>query len=379
VFTGDVAGNLIHRDVLVALDDKPTFVAKRDQGEKTREFLASTDSWFRPASFIVGPDGFLYVVDMYRQHIETPLSIPEDLKADMDFLNGSDRGRIYRIIPEGTDKAGITKPKLNNLSSAEIVRLLVHPNRWWRLQAQRLLLQKKDLSVISQIKALTENEDARVRLHALYVLEGMNELNASLVGNALKDPHPGVREHGIILSEGYPELLPQLLDRINDTSIRVVFQAALSAGEFTNQKALDALAKVVAFHGEDPWFRTAVLSAKSGPTVAVLERLISQYSFMSASTPWKTSFIEDLSFAIGSADQMNEINSLLDILSSASMQKESTWQLAGLSGLKKGLQKSSASHPSRKEKLETIQTNTPEQIKDAIHELRSLYVKRTSL
>lgn len=379
VFTGDVAGNLVHRDVLVALEEQPTFVARRDEGEKTREFLTSSDPWFRPASFTVGPDGFLYIIDMYRQHIETPLSIPEDLKADMDFLNGSNRGRIYRITPEKVDKSQNTTPKLNTKSSEEYVRLLAHPNRWWRLQAQRLLLEKQDLSVVPQVKSLLTGNDARVRLHALYVLEGMNALDASLVSNALKDPHPGIREHGIILSERYPGLLPQLLESVNDTSLRVVFQAALSAGEFTDQKSLDALAKVVAFHGKDPWFRTAVLSAKSGPTVAILERLIRQYSFTSESAPWKTSFVEDLSFAIGSSNEMKEINSLLDILSSASVQKQSQWQLAGLGGLKKGLQKSSQTDSSTREKLETIPTNSPEQINDAIRELRSLFAKRTAL
>src|SRR5690606_37813447 len=101
VFTGEVAGNLVHRDVLVEASDSPVLVARRAEGETEREFLASTDSWFRPTGFTVGPDGYLYVIDMYRQHIETPLSIPEDLKADMDFLYGSEHGRIYRIVPEG--------------------------------------------------------------------------------------------------------------------------------------------------------------------------------------------------------------------------------------------------------------------------------------
>ena len=106
VFTGDVAGNLVHRDILSPLDNSPTFVAKRDDAEKNREFLASTDSWFRPANFSQGPDGYLYLIDFYRQHIETPVSIPDDLKADMDFLNGSEYGRIYRISPSNAKVTG---------------------------------------------------------------------------------------------------------------------------------------------------------------------------------------------------------------------------------------------------------------------------------
>ncbi|MDH3649500.1 MAG: hypothetical protein OEQ53_07440, partial [Saprospiraceae bacterium] len=90
IFTGDVAGNLIHCDILEILSGSPTYVGKRAPIDTDREFLMSTDSWFRPTHFYVGPDGSLYVVDFYRQHIETPLSIPEDLKADMDFMQGSD-------------------------------------------------------------------------------------------------------------------------------------------------------------------------------------------------------------------------------------------------------------------------------------------------
>ena len=380
VFTGDVAGNLIHRDILIALDDQPTFVARRDEGEKTREFLTSNDPWFRPASFTVGADGLLYVIDMYRQHIETPLSIPEDLKEEMDFLAGSDRGRIYRIIPEKFDKNITAIPKLRDMPLTEYLRLLAHPNRWWRLQAQRLLLEKQDLSVIPQVKSLlAEHKDARVRLHALYVLEGLNALNAALVSAAMKDPHPGVREHGIILSERYPELLPQLLESVNDKSMRVVFQAALSLGESSDKKALDALAKVLAFHGEDPWFRTAVLSAKAGTTTALLERLVSQYSFTGKAEPWKITLMEDHSYTIGSASQPGEMNLFLDILSSSSMEKEPQWQVAGINGLKKGLQKSSATDDATKKTLETIKTDDAGQIRDAIRDLRNLYGKKSVL
>ena len=73
VFTGDVAGNLVHRDVLSPGKVNPAFIAKRSEKEKDREFLASTDPWTRPANFTVGPDGYLYMVDMYRQHIEAPV------------------------------------------------------------------------------------------------------------------------------------------------------------------------------------------------------------------------------------------------------------------------------------------------------------------
>jgi len=376
VFTGDVAGNLVHRDILVSQDDSPAYIAKRDESEKTREFLASTDPWFRPASFTIGPDGSLFVIDMYRQHIETPLSIPEDLKADMDFLNGSQRGRIYRIVPENVEPRKVT-PGLVDRATADYVPLLAHANRWWRLQAQKLLLERQDIAVVPSVKELfLKSDDPRGRLHALYVLEGLNALNAALVGKAMDDPHPGVREHGIILSERYPELLSQLLEKVNDSSVQVVFQATLSLGEFSDQKVIDALAKVLATRGENPLFRTAVLSSKAGTTVALLENLIAKYSFAGEATPWKTSLLEEISFAIGSANEGSQINLFLDMLSLPSIEKQPGWQMAGIVGLKKGMQKSADS--STRKTLESIEINTG-QIHSAIRDLKSLLSIRSTL
>jgi len=376
VFTGDVAGNLVHRDVLKLLDTVPTFVASRDSGEKTREFLASTDPWFRPVSLSVGPDGYLYIVDMYRQHIEGPAFIPEDLKTDMEFYNGSDRGRIYRIVPENADEKNKAIPKMKRLPTAEYVQLLTHPNRWWRLQAQRLLLGRKDLSIVPQLENLfSGHSDPRVRLHALYVLEGLDALRASLVSQAMKDPHPGVRRHGVMLAERYPELLPELLERTNDSSVHVVFQATLSVGQFADKKALDVLANVLTIHGEDPLFRAAVLSARA-TSAALLDELITQHGFSTVAEPWKATFIEDLAYMTGSANQPAEVNHFLDLLSSPSIEKESPWPLAGITGLKKGLQRSWGEDASRKQMLEGIQASDTSQVRDAIRELRKVVANK---
>jgi putative membrane-bound dehydrogenase-like protein len=380
IFTGEVAGNLVHRDVLVPLKDSPAVVAKRDEGEKNAEFLASTDSWFRPSGFAVGPDGFLYVIDMYRQHIETPLSIPEDLKENMDFLAGSDMGRIYRIVPENAAQNQKGAPNLRDLSSLGLLKLLTHNNRWWRLQAQRLLLERQDASVVPSAKELfATHADARVRLHALYVLEGLNGLTPSLVENAMKDPHGGVRKHGLILSERYPELLPKVLEMLNDTSVHVVFQATLTMGGSSDKKVTGELARIIQRHGSDPLFRTAVLSAKNGPSVALLDELIRNHSFFEKREAWKESFLSELSYSIGSSNQPGEINSFLNILALKSMEQEPAWQVAGINGLKKGLQKSSDDDSSRKETLKAIQTTNPEEVRQAIERLKNLNQKRSSI
>lgn len=375
VFTGDVAGNLVHRDVIVPSKDSPVLVARRAEGEASSEFLATTDSWFRPAGFTVGPDGALYVIDMYRQHIETPLSIPEDLKEDMDFLAGSDMGRIYRIIPENFDASKQAAPKLRDMSAAGLVKLLEHPNRWWRLQAQRLLLERQDASVVDAVKEMfSTHEDARTRLHALYVLEGLDALNASLVSKAIKDEHAGVRKHGLILAERYPELMPQVLEATKDSSLQVVLQATLSAGEFQGPKVATALASVANQHAADSWLRMAVLSSEAGTSPQLLTAL-KDLGFFKTSDEGRLAFLEDFSFMIGARNSASEISQHLALLKQSKLDKDEQWQVVGVKGLIKGLEKNGQVSPDMKEKLKQIKVTTGSEAKDAIADLTKFYAK----
>jgi putative membrane-bound dehydrogenase-like protein len=380
VFTGDVAGNLVHRDVLKPLNDSPTFVAMRDEEENGQEFLASNDSWFRPASLAVGPDGYLYVIDMYRQHIETPISIPEDLQTDMDFYNGMQHGRIYRIVPENKESTEKVAVNLKDAESSEYVQLLSHPNRWWRLNAQRLLLERQDKSVVPEVQKLyRESEDPRVRLHALYVLEGLNSLTSGSVKKAMTDPHPGVREHGMILSERFSELLPQLLKAIDDPSARVAFQATLSLGQFSDEKVTASLANVVNQYGEDQWFRTAVLSSEAGSSVNLLKVLVNKTSFFENVEPWKTKFLEDFSYIIGARQQKEQINSLLDVLSQPAITGKEEFRKSALDGLIKGLKRSGEESDNVKELIQKIEPDLISNVEKAIQDLKIFYSKTNNL
>src|SRR5438445_12853105 len=96
--TCEPAGNLVHPDVLAP--DGVTEIAKR--AYKTNEFLASPDNWFRPVNLANGPDGALYVCDMYRKTIEHPEYLPEATRKVTDFESGKTMGRIDRIVGTNT-------------------------------------------------------------------------------------------------------------------------------------------------------------------------------------------------------------------------------------------------------------------------------------
>lgn len=282
IFTGDVMGNLVHRDVL---NKKPTQLyhsASRADADQEKEFMASTDPWFRPVNFTVGPDGSLYVIDMYRQHIEAPFSIPDDLKEEMDYTNGENLGRIYRIIPKGYAGGMIPENVTRENSPLDYVEWLTKSNQWHRITGQRMLLELQDKSVIPDILHIfNDNTDPKIRLGAFYVLEGLDALNVDMIRNALRDPNSKIKEHALVQAENYPDLIPDILELSTDSSLRVVMQAILSLGEFEPTDEIKAvLSKTLIKNYNDPFMRRAVLSSKAGMSTELFQSLIDNQFFV---------------------------------------------------------------------------------------------------
>ncbi|MFN0085911.1 MAG: PVC-type heme-binding CxxCH protein [Blastocatellia bacterium] len=262
VFTGDVSGNLVHRDVISP--DGVTFKASRPKDGV--EFLASKDVWFRPCNFANAPDGNLYLMDIYRLFIETPESIPEEIKKGMDFYAGDTMGRIYRIAPKTSRARRDLRPRLGSASVEELVRNLENPNGWHRTTAQRLIVERQDKGAIPFLKQMIDQTASPVgRIHALWTLEGLSGLEEPIVLKALGDPNPRVREHALRLAEAYlPKsrtIAAALLRMPEDADPRVRMQTAFTLGQLGNASSLNALAGMATIHSGDPWLRMAILSS----------------------------------------------------------------------------------------------------------------------
>src|SRR5262249_18644364 len=163
------------------------------------EFLASPDDWFRPVSLAEGPDGALYVVDMYRAVIEHPEFMPPELKNRPDLTLGKDRGRIWRVVPQKHQTKPI-RPRLSKAGVGELVTLLAHPDAWWRTTAQRLLLERQDRAAAAPLVKLARTTDSpQARVHAAWLLDTLGALDNPLLLGLLQDPHPRVREHAVLL------------------------------------------------------------------------------------------------------------------------------------------------------------------------------------
>ena len=284
-FVADVGSNLVHRKKLHG--DGVAFRAERPADEEKVEFLASRDNWFRPVQLANGPDGALYVLDMYRETIEHPWSLPPNIKKHLDLNSGNTRGRIYRVVPEDFRRKDWPKP--GQLGSGELVRLLEHENGWHRDTASRLLYERGDRSVTPLVRKLaSESRNSLGRLHALGVLAGLESLKPEDLVRALEDEDAGVRENAVRWSERFltgasiPEgLWAALTSRVGDESARVRAQLAWTIGLGAHPMKWELLSELLR-GAEDPWLRHAVLANASGNPIQVWGRLHREDRFSQA-------------------------------------------------------------------------------------------------
>lgn len=278
VFVSEPAQNSVHREVLT--QDGATFRSRRADGEATSEFLSSTDNWFRPTQMKTGPDGALYVADMYRLIIEHPEWVPADLKKRLNLRAGEDKGRIYRVYPENAKLRPI--PRLDALDGPGLVAAMESPNGWQRDTAQRLLVQARDLSARAGLENLVRaSRFAKTRLQALSTLEGLGALSTELLAAALGDSHPAVVRWATRFCEPYLQsvqtppgaLSAALLQLAESPEPSVAHQLAFSLGEWNDPKAGRALARIALRHGADNNIQTAILSSSTRHFPEVLRAL----------------------------------------------------------------------------------------------------------
>ena len=268
-FTCEPFHNLVQHNLV--LDDGTSFTARRAPGEEGREFFASSDRWCRPVMTRTGPDGALWVVDMYRYMIEHPEWLPAEGRADLlpHYRLGEDRGRIYRILPEGAPARPV--PRLDTASGAALVDALRSPNGWVRDKAHQCLLWKADRGAVPALINLASTSDAPplARLHALCILDGLQALTAPVIAAALGSPEPGLRIQALRLAEKHPALVSVAARLADDPSPKVRLQLGCSLGEWDPPEAGRALARIALRDHADPFLRAAVLSA-AGPHAGVL-------------------------------------------------------------------------------------------------------------
>ncbi|HEV7405029.1 MAG TPA: c-type cytochrome [Chthoniobacteraceae bacterium] len=281
-FVCEPAGNLIKRDFVTA--EHGTLKAR--EAYEQREFIASTDERFRPVNLTTGPDGALYICDMYHGIIQHRISVSKYLE-DQVKARGLDQptglGRIWRVVPEN-EKKRPAPPHLSTETPAQWVAHLSHRNAWWRETAQRLLVERGDASVVPALATLAaEGAEPMGRLHALWTLDGLQRLSAKVAMRALDDPDPRVRAAAVRADETFlqgndrPALLAKWIALAGTEAVpEVQLQLALSLGEAHERAADVAMAALSRRTPDNVYLREAVLTGLGGHELELAEALLAE-------------------------------------------------------------------------------------------------------
>jgi putative membrane-bound dehydrogenase-like protein len=313
VFVADVAGNLFYRMKLVP--DGVTFKAVQVDG--TKNFCTSDDLWSRPVNFVNAPDGCLHVCDMYREVIEHPWSIPDDIHSAVDLLRGRDKGRLYRLAPRivvppsgGSGSAPAKAfsprptPKLSTATTPALVALLDHPNAWHRETAQRLLFERQDKSAVEHLRAMVkEGQTEQGKVTALHSLSGLSSLTVETLNIACGGLNDHLAEAAAELFEPYVADLKWVGDLRQDTSnqlfaglavhgqgrvaVRALYSmrdltglsSDISPGVFRN----DCMRAACTRTGVDHWYTTMILCVVGDHAEDILVPLLFKTSLLATS------------------------------------------------------------------------------------------------
>jgi len=375
VFIAEPTHNLVHTDIM--RPKGATFASSKQF--QHREFLASTDGWFRPVNFYVGPDGSMYMLDYYRKIIEHPEWMSEEVVNSGELYEGADKGRIYRISFAGDKPANDSKSNSKSSSSDsksnsnpssslqsgvqftagdpgaarsfsggaslgqatenELIQYLGHPNIWWRRNAQRLIVSNQQETLIPHIKQYAESANPLGMTHALWTLEGLGHFDRELIKSALDHPVPGVRLNAIKISElhrvDFQGLEEILINLSADPDSKVRFQALCTLGYYESPLADQARREIMLQDIQDPWVQLAGLSALSVDALALFESSVQELS-NKPSDGAKTLFT-NIGRAIGREGDSDQLYSCLTTVLNQKSSGSNWWQVATMKGISEAL------------------------------------------
>jgi mono/diheme cytochrome c family protein len=246
-------GRLVRRAYISDLNGK-AFISSGTAPET--EFIRSSDANFRPVWSATGPDGLLYLCDMYRGIIQeanwtkqgTYLR-PQIQKYGLE--KNIDGGRIWRLSHKDYPRPA-RQPRMLDETPAQLVEHLRDPNGWWRDTAQKLIVLRGDKSVVPALREMARSDGYPIaRLHALWTLEGLDSVDGELLVEKLKDDDARLRQAAVRIAEppvkkGDATVTAAVKERATDADGRVAAQACLSMLYVGSKDADGVIAAAVA-------------------------------------------------------------------------------------------------------------------------------------
>jgi putative heme-binding domain-containing protein len=271
---------------------------------------------------------------MYRQTIEHPEWIPIETQRKLDLRAGSDMGRVYRVFPIGSKPRKI--PRLDKLSTAELVKAMDSPNGWQRDMVQQMLVWRglADAEAVEPLGQLAANSTRPLaRVQALWTLELLGALKPEAILHALSDAHPGVRRHAIQLAESHLAETPKLgegilrLDGDDDSHVQV--QRAYTLGEWKDSRAGRALGDLAIRFADNRFITAAVLSSITADN---LHDVTTTILAVEGREP-PGDLVEQLVGLASTLGDDRTLASALTRIASSSAGQYADWQLTALAGL----------------------------------------------
>lgn len=310
-FVPEPCANLVKRFTMSEADG----VVKATNTAKNTEFLTSTDERFRPVQAMDGPDGALYLVDMYRGVIQHESFLTHYLMANIEarkLEQPINQGRIWRIVPDTQDRPQpVRVPK----EAAERVKLLAHPNGWVRDTAQRLLVES--LNASDAIPVLREmagdaKANALARLHALWTLDGLSSASPEVLRAALKDTDPQVRAAAVRIVPR--DLAPDLIAMSEEKNAVVLANLAIKLTSLSLPDADGAVAKIIALHGKSALIREGALTGLRGKEAAFAKLVAGQLTKENSANVMP--MMEALSTLVAQANKAGLFEEMLELAAS---------------------------------------------------------------
>lgn len=281
---------------------------------------------------------------MYREVIEDPSAIPDDVLEYIDCYSGQNLGRIYRITPEEFQRRD--PPRLADADVDELIGALEHSDGWRRETSQRLLFERQDQRTGQQLRKLVRESDSLLgRLHALWLLDSLGSLDETTLLTALNDSHSALRESGVRLAERhlprFQTIQTEILSMASDADPRVRFRTALLLSKIEGDVATRALANILRRDPKDEWIRAAVFSTSRSDSDALFKLLVTDTSFVAnqeSLLPFK-----ELAALVGARNKPDSILSILRESGQTAGPRRSETRMAVLAGIAGGLLRSDSS------------------------------------
>jgi putative membrane-bound dehydrogenase-like protein len=279
VFACEPVGHLVTRSIVTRQANSPALTAERAQPDA--DFLASTDTWFRPASLRTGPDGALYLADMYRMWVEHPKFLPPEIAARINWRAGEDRGRIWRIVPD--DSTHKPTAFVAAQTSQQLVEMLKDTNGWRRQNAQRAIVESTDASITGLIRQLLRLEGTpdHALIHALWCLHGRDELtpdDVAQASNSTSNEGIGKLQKQLLAMCTGSQCLPTAMAAADSDDSALRLQALLSLATINDQKhaeeTLQVIRKAVSHDINQPWLADAVLITANEHSLPLLNQIV---------------------------------------------------------------------------------------------------------